>query len=120
MTKNLNINVEVVDKPINAVLGCDIVVTAGPISKKPSPVIENSWFKEGAFASAVDFDSYWKPEVFHKCDMFSTDDISQMLYYRKSGYFSNIPDERNIIDLGNIVSGKSPKRTSEKSFQLNL
>ena len=38
----------------------DLVVTSGPILKHPTPTIEAGWLPAGAFASAVDFDSYWR------------------------------------------------------------
>lgn len=38
----------------------DIVVTSGPILKHPTPAIEAGWLAPGAFASLVDFDSYWQ------------------------------------------------------------
>ncbi|MHA1938831.1 MAG: ornithine cyclodeaminase family protein, partial [Candidatus Thorarchaeota archaeon] len=56
-------DVKVVDSPKQAVSGCDIVVTAGPILKKPHATIRAGWMDDGAFASLVDFDSYWHPEA---------------------------------------------------------
>lgn len=88
----------------------DIIVTAGPIFKKPAPVIEQAWLKMGAFLSAVDFDSYLKPEVFAAAQIFLTDDIDQQKYYRKIGYFRSIrqPDG----DLGDLLSGKMRGRAA--------
>src|SRR6185312_15929610 len=57
----LGLEIEPVDRPEKAVRGMDLIVTSGPILKKPSPVIEADWIAPGAFASPVDFDSYWKP-----------------------------------------------------------
>lgn len=37
----------------------DLVVTSGSMLKHPTPIIEKDWLKPGAFASAVDLDSYW-------------------------------------------------------------
>jgi ornithine cyclodeaminase/alanine dehydrogenase-like protein (mu-crystallin family) len=48
-----------VDRPKDAVSGCDMVVTAGPILRKPHATIEAGWMNIGTFASLVDFDSYW-------------------------------------------------------------
>ena len=53
------VEVEVVDSPRKAVSGCDIVVTAGPILRQPHATIKAGWLDKGAFASLVDFDSYW-------------------------------------------------------------
>lgn len=98
--------------PKEAVCDSDIIVTSGPILKNPKQVIEPEWFKEGAFASPVDFDSYWKPEAMHLCDKFYTDDTQQLMYYKSAGYFQNIPEV--YADLGELVSGKKSARTTDK------
>lgn len=109
-----------VSSPRKAVENCDIIVTAGPILKHPHPVIEASWFKNGGFACALDFDSYWKPEAMHSMNKFCTDDHNQLAYYKKVGYFSNIPQA--YADLGEIVNGKKPGREDpeERIMSMNL
>ncbi|MCD6537955.1 hypothetical protein J7L18_05030 [Candidatus Bathyarchaeota archaeon] len=82
MTRKHGVNVIPVDSPRGAVEGCDVVVTAGPIRKNPNPLIEASWFSDGGFACALDFDSYWKPEAMHSMDKFCADDAEQLKYYR--------------------------------------
>ena len=54
------VRVQKASTPRQAVVDCDLIVTAGPILKHPRPVIEATWFVEGAFACPLDFDSYWK------------------------------------------------------------
>jgi len=109
-----------VASPREAVENCDIIVTAGPILKHPHPVIEASWFKNGGFVCALDFDSYWKPEAMHSMNKFCTDDQNQLAYYKKIGYFSNIPQA--YADLGEIVNGKKPGRENpeERIMSMNL
>ncbi len=109
-----------VTSPREAVEGCDIIVTAGPILKHPSPVIEPSWFEKGAFACPLDFDSYWKAEAMHAADKFCTDDKDQLEYYQTVGYFSGIPDVH--ADLGEVVTGRKPGResASERTMSMNL
>jgi ornithine cyclodeaminase/alanine dehydrogenase len=116
----LGLAVEVVSNPEAAVRGSDIVVTAGPILKNPAPVIEDAWFGRGAFASPVDYDSYWKSEVLQSVDKFATDDVGQMMYTRTLGYFQGIPS--NVLDLGDIVAGKVPgrERDDERTMSMNL
>src|SRR2546425_264268 len=46
--------------PRDAVEGADIVVTAGPIRARPSPVIEPEGFAEGSLGLPLDYDSDWK------------------------------------------------------------
>jgi ornithine cyclodeaminase/alanine dehydrogenase len=113
-------DIEVVKNPKEAVAGLDLVVTSGPILKNPSPVIEAGWLAEGSFASPVDFDSYWKGEALKQADKLATDDIDQMGYYRKVGYFKNTPQP--YADLGEIVSGKKPgrERAEERTISINL
>ena len=120
MTAKYGLKVVPVASPRKAVENCDIVVTAGPILKRPQPVIEASWFKDGGFASALDFDSYWKPETIHSMGKFCTDDREQLTYYKKLGYFSNIPNV--YADLSEIVSSKKPGRenSDERVMSMNL
>jgi ornithine cyclodeaminase/alanine dehydrogenase-like protein (mu-crystallin family) len=103
-----------------AVSGCDIIVTAGPILKKPHATIRAGWMDAGAFASLVDFDSYWHPEAMQEADKFCTDDTAQLLHYRQSGYFQQIPELH--ADLGELATGQKAGRETpgEKTFTANL
>ncbi len=120
MSAAYGVEVEVVDHPRQAVAGMDLVVTSGPILKHPTPVIEAGWLAEGAFASPVDFDSYWQPEALRQADRLATDDLAQMEYYRGVGYFTQTP--RPYADLGEIVAGRKPGRESanERNICMNL
>jgi len=120
MTAKHGLKLVPVASPRKAVENCDIIVTAGPILKHPHPIIEASWFKDGGFACALDFDSYWKPEAMHSMNKFCTDDQNQLAYYKKVGYFSNIPQA--YADLGEILSGKKPGRENpeERIMSMNL
>ncbi|MBU0544851.1 MAG: ornithine cyclodeaminase family protein [Proteobacteria bacterium] len=120
MSHVVNADIEVVRSPREAVVGLDLVVTSGPILENPSPVIEKDWLAEGSFASPVDFDSYWKGEALGQADKLATDDIDQMGYYRKIGYFKKTPQP--YADLGEIVSGRKPGRekAEERTISINL
>jgi len=120
MTAKHELKVVPVASPRKAVENSDIVVTAGPILKHPQPIIEVSWFKDGGFACPLDFDSYWKPEAMHSMDKFCTDDREQLTYYKKLGYFSNIPSV--YADISEIVSSKKPGRENpgERIMSMNL
>jgi ornithine cyclodeaminase/alanine dehydrogenase-like protein (mu-crystallin family) len=109
-----------VDKPRDAVSGCDIVVTAGPILKKPHQTIQPGWLGEGAFASLVDFDTYWHPDAMKQSSKFCTDDTEQLLHYRQLGYFRHIPPIH--ADLGELVTGKKAgrQRADERTMTANL
>ncbi|GAB4542909.1 MAG: alanine dehydrogenase [Anaerolineae bacterium] len=120
MSQKTGIPVRPVTRPIDAVAGCDIVVTAGPILKEPHATIQADWLEKGAFASPVDFDSYWHPDALLQADKFCTDDTPQLRYYQEVGYFKRIPPVH--ADLGELVAGKKPgrERDDERTICCNL
>ena len=120
MSEAVQVDIEIVEDLKEAVVGLDLVVTSSPILKSPDPVIEAGWLTEGSFASPVDFDSYWKGDALRQADKLATDDISQMEYYRESGYFKNTPQP--YADLGEIVTGRKPGRenANERTICINL
>jgi len=109
-----------VKDPKLAVVESDIVVTAGPILRKPHATIQRGWFAKGAFASLVDFDSYWHAEALREVDKFTTDDVPQLHHYRDVGYFQNIPPIH--ADLGELVTKRKAGRESpeERTIACNL
>jgi ornithine cyclodeaminase/alanine dehydrogenase-like protein (mu-crystallin family) len=120
MGQRFDLDVSVAATPREAVAGCDLIVTAGPILKTPHATIQAGWMDEGAFASLVDFDSYWHPAAMKEADKFCTDDLSQLRYYETAGYFQDIPPVH--ADLGELVTGKKPGRQtdSERTMAANL
>jgi len=120
MAERFGLEVVPVQEPKQAVVGCDIVVTAGPILKVPHATIQPGWFGEGAFASLVDFDSYWHPDAMREADKFCTDDVPQLEHYREIGYFQDIPPI--YADLGELVTGRKPGREMdrERTMACNL
>jgi len=120
MSARLGLEVVGVREPRQAVAESDLVVTSGPILKHPTPTIERDWLRPGAFGSAVDFDSYWKPEALAQIDKLSTDDHAQFRYYREAGYFQHTPQP--YADLGELVAGLKPgrERADERTLAVNL
>ncbi len=120
MQARLGIEVRTVPSAREAVAGSDLVVTAGPLLKDPSPTIQAGWLTPGAFASAVDFDSYWTPAALAELDHLSTDDHAQFQYYRGLGYFRGTPDPHS--DLGELVAGAKAGRRSplDRTMAMNL
>jgi len=112
--------VEVVAEPQQAVSGCDIVVTAGPILRTPHATIQSGWLDSGAFASLVDFDSYWSGPALREVDKFCTDDVPQLEHYRNIGYFQHLPPI--YASLGELVTGRKPGRETptERTMTCNL
>ena len=108
----MGIDVVPVGDPKEAVVESDMVVTAGPILRVPHATIQRGWLAEGAFASLVDFDSYWHPSALHEADKFCTDDVPQLHHYRDLGYFQDIPAIHATWGswlLGSSRAGKSRK-----------
>jgi ornithine cyclodeaminase/alanine dehydrogenase-like protein (mu-crystallin family) len=120
MEKRFEVEVVRVKTPREAVRGCDIVVTAGPILKKPHGTIQANWMDAGCFASLVDFDSYWHPDALRMTSKFCTDDTAQLLHYKSLGYFQDIPPV--YADLGDLVTGRKIGRenSSERTMAANL
>ena len=120
ISAKFKLDVVPVQTPQEAVTGCDIVVTAGPILKTPHRTIQAGWLDAGAFASLVDFDSYWHPDALLEADKFCTDDVPQLRHYQEVGYFQEIPPVH--AGLGELATGKKPGRETpaERTMTANL
>jgi ornithine cyclodeaminase/alanine dehydrogenase-like protein (mu-crystallin family) len=120
ISANFGLEAVAVDTPQEAVTGCDIVVTAGPMTKTPHATIQPGWLDEGAFASLVDYDAYWQPAAMQATDIFCTDDTNQFRAAQQAGYFKDIPDLH--ADLGELASGQKPGRQApaERTMTANL
>jgi ornithine cyclodeaminase/alanine dehydrogenase len=112
--------IEVVDNARRAVEESDLVVTAGPILRHPRPTIDRDWLQPGAFATAVDYDSYWTAAALAQIDKLATDDVPQLEHSRKLGYFRSTPHP--YADLGELVAGLKPgrQRADERTLAMNL
>jgi ornithine cyclodeaminase/alanine dehydrogenase-like protein (mu-crystallin family) len=120
MRERFGLNVTAVSNPRDAVSGCDMVVTAGPILLTPHATIQAGWLDEGAFASLVDYDSYWSRAALKEVDKFCTDDVPQLEHYCSLGYFQDIP--LVYATVGELVTGQKPGRQSpqERTITCNL
>ena len=118
--QTLGLGVDIVSDPRDAVSGCDIIVTSGPILKKPHETIKAGWMDEGAFATLVDFDSFWARDAMRVASQWTTDHLGQYNYYKANGYFQDCPDV--TAELGELVTGKKPGRekSEERTFAANL
>lgn len=118
--QRFGLDVMPVATPREAVSGCDIVVTAGPILKKPHATIQAGWLDEGSFASLVDFDSYFHPAALKEANKFCTDDSAQLRHYQQMGYFQDIPPVH--ADLGELAAGQKIGRETptERTMTANL
>ncbi len=103
-----------------AVMGSDLVVTAGPLLKVPRPTVDKGWLRPGAFAAAVDYDSYWTPGALAEMDKLATDDLAQWRAAKGAGSFRGMAEP--YADLGEIVTGRKPgrERSEERTMAMNL
>lgn len=120
MGRRLGVRIEPVREASDAVRGLDIVVTSGPVLRKPEPVVGSGWLSEGSFACPLDFDSTFRVDAFREADKLACDDTGQLDYYRKTGYFRDTP--LPYADLGEIAAGLKPGRESakERTIAINL
>ncbi len=120
MARAFGLEVSVAAAAREAVSGADIVVTAGPILKVPHATIRSGWLDRGAFATLVDYDSYWHRDALAEVDKFCTDDAAQLEYHRSLGYFKDTPPV--YAELGDLVTGRKPGRETEreKTMACNL
>lgn len=120
MSARLGMEVIGVESPRQAVEGMDLVVTSGPIQRKAEPTIEAGWLKPGAFASSVDFGSYWTNASLVEMEQIATDDLAQFHFYRSLGYFDHVPEP--YTDLAELVSRRIQGRQSveARTIAINL
>ncbi len=118
MAARLGLEVVPVATAEEAVRGMEMVVTSGPILKHPDPTIPAGWLAPGAFATTLDFDSYWTPEAVAEVDLLATDDHAQLDYYRTVGHFTRTP--RPYADLGELVTGRKAGRTSDEQRTMSI
>ncbi|MEN6393091.1 MAG: ornithine cyclodeaminase family protein [Anaerolineaceae bacterium] len=120
INRRFGLQANAVSTPKEAVTGSDIIVTAGPILLKPHATIQPGWLEEGAFASLVDYDTYWSRQALKEASKFCTDDIPQLRLYQQMGYFQDIPPI--YADLGELVAGLKPGRENpiERTMTANL
>ncbi len=119
--ETLGLEVNIVSDPKDAVTGCDIVVTSGPILKVPHATIQTGWLDEGTFVSCVDFDSFFSREALNEASKWTTDNLDQYNHYKdKVGFFIGCPNV--YAELGELVTGKKKGRenATEKNFAANL
>jgi len=112
--------IRTVDAPRAAVAESDMVVTAGPITRPPHATIRRDWVRRGAFATSVDFASYWSREALRRFDRLVTDDLPQFAEYREAGYFEGMPEPG--CELASLVTGAATGRgdEDERAFCCNL
>jgi len=115
----LGIDIEPVTTTEEAVRGADVVVTVTP---RRSPVVMNEWIKPGTHINAIGADAPGKQELdprILKRAKVVVDDWEQAIH---SGEV-NVPLSEGFLsrddiyaDIGEVVSGKKPGRTSDEEI----
>ena len=112
----------VCDSPRELAQRADVVVTAIPIVKEPTPPMEEGMLEEGALAVSLDYDSAWTPGAMAACDRFIADDVDQLLATKAHHvFFRGIPATIHA-DLGDVAARKRPGRQHDKEtiFCMNM
>jgi alanine dehydrogenase len=114
--RRLEAQFKIIPSTREAVKGADVVVTTTPSRK---PIVKNGWISAGTHINAIGADAPGKQELDPKILLRSkvvVDDIQQALH---SGEV-NVPLSLGLIaradiygELGEIVTGRKPGRTSE-------
>ena len=99
----------------------DVVVTATAILKKPNPLIEDEWIKEGALLLPVDFDSVFLWKTMKRADKFLVDSLDEMDYFMSIGYLEHGLPEL-YAELGEVVASLKPGRENDREliFDMNI
>ncbi len=120
MSRKLDLEIIGVKTPREAVVNSDLVVTSGPMLKQPNPAIQADWLQPGAFACALDYNSYWQRSALDEMDLITTDDLNQIPTARRDGFLNDAPDPS--VELAQILTGQHPGRTenSQRILAMNF
>jgi len=104
----------------DAVVDCDLVVTAGPITSPPHGTIRKDWLGPGACAISIDYGSYWDAEALEQMDVLCTDDVRQFVSHRENGHLMGMPDIE--LDLADLVHARETRTgdPEKRAFACNL
>lgn len=100
---------------------CNLIVTTTPST---SPLLWASQIKKGTHITAVGADSPHKQEldssIFKVADIIAVDSITQCIERGDTAHAVNesIITQERLIELGNIISGTNPGRTSDEQITI--
>lgn len=70
-----------------AVADADVIISAAPIVKEPTPSIHPSMLKAKHLLLPIDFDAVAAKSVIDEAELFLTDNVAQFEHYRSIGHF---------------------------------
>ncbi|MBL8669550.1 MAG: ornithine cyclodeaminase family protein [Alphaproteobacteria bacterium] len=101
-----------VERPEDAVRGCDIVVTTVPRSVGLKPFLDVGWVDDGSFVACVDLARAWDKAGLARFDKVATDDRDQAEIQAKAGKLA-YPGPFHA-DLAELVTGTRPGRADAR------
>ena len=121
LSRSLGIDVSAVSAPRQAAAGADIIVTTTPSQE---PILMAEWLENGQHVTAMGSDSEHKNEIdpaaFERV-VYVADSLSQT---RRLGELHHavaaglVPEERQFAELGAVVAGTMPGRSSASDITL--
>ncbi len=122
MSRKLAIDVSPAPSPEAAITGADVIIT---ITNSRDPVVKGEWISEGAHINAAGSNSLVRKELdndaIRKSDIITVDSREQaqlecgdLLVAAERGAIS----WETVTELGDVVSGKTPGRTSDTQITL--
>lgn len=111
LAPRFDVEIAVMPSAREAVSGCDVVISGGPILMPPRPTIAADWLKDGVVGVTIDYDSYWTPDAMRSMTRIVTDDTGQIEHLKEHGLFLGLP--RLDGELADLSTGKMTARTSK-------
>jgi ornithine cyclodeaminase len=122
MRRELNIAVEATATPHEAVTGADMIVTTTP---SRAPILMADWLEPGQHVTAMGSDQHGKceldPDCLARADRYIADraaqtrDMGELRSARAAGL---VAEDAEIEELGPIVAGLRPGRTSDTEITI--
>ena len=115
-TEALEMNIQITLDAREVASTCNLIVTATPAK---APLIWADDIQKGAHITAVGSDTSEKieldPAILQKADLVVADSIEQCLLRGEiyQALKANLIQKENLVELGNIIAGKNPTRTSD-------
>ena len=122
MSQRLGVEVRAVDRPEDAVTGCDVVIT---ITNTQTPVLKGEWLSEGTHINAAGGNALSRQELdveaVRRSALIYTDSREQAKL--ESADLQQAVERGAIVwdqveDLGKLVCGRAPGRSSEHQITL--
>lgn len=119
ISKQLDIEIEIVNSAEDAARESDIVITA--TQKLPEPIVKFEWLKDGVLGLPLESSRAWTNEALFGVDKFINDDLGQAKLYESQGAFTGgIP--KLHAETGEVIAGVKPGRENdtEKIIAMNI